>query len=296
MYLDGILLPAHFKSGFLPVNRHQIEEIEFTQESISPAIARISLNVDPNSPDWRASFSRLGGLIILPEKRKTRISPTPIRKVGRLGEESKQAPTLRSLRSTPHASIPLVNSLELVNNNSRQPQLLIKADRNIEAKINKNRRLNVYEIIIPNAKLAKTLKVRLGDRELGLNDSFVERQLPKNSPISNLSIREREDSSVEIVLKPALGVRIGEFNRISNQLLALSMRQLVLTSNPLSRPLIDRGFDSPYPPSRGFRGRSYNRRSNQRVTVTLDPGHGGKDPGAIGLGGYEKKILFCQFH
>ena len=291
-YLEGILLPAHFQPDLTPVNRHQIEAIQFTQESNSPPIARISLKVDPDSPDWRASFSRLGGLIIAPQARQARIPSTSSRKSERtFGDRLKESPYRRSLRAAPHVSVSLVNSLELVNNNSRQPQLLIKADREIEAKINKNRRLNVYEIIIPNAKLAKTLKVRLGDRELGLNNSFAERQLPKNSPISNLSIRERDDSSVEIILKPALGVRIGEFDRINNQWLALSMRQLVLSSAPLSRPLIDRGFNSPYLPLKPNRSKYYNRRSNQKVMVMLDPGHGGKDPGAIGIGRLREKDI-----
>jgi len=293
-YLEGILLPAHFDSDILPVNHDRIEKIQFTQESNSPPLARISLNVDPDSPDWRASFSRLGGLVISPGQQHSRTLPS-----SRNRDLSKSTPQLRSLRdrpstsrslsSAPHATVPSIDSLELVNSNSRQPQLLIKADRTIEAKINKNRRLNVYEIIIPNAKLAKTLKVRLGDRELGLNDSFAEKRLPKNSPIANLSIRERDDSSVEIVLKPALGVRIGEFNQVSDRFLALSMRQLILSSAPPPRPLIDRGFESPYSPRGSYRSKYNNRRSNQRVMVMLDPGHGGKDPGAVGIGGLREK-------
>ena len=295
-YLEGILLPAHFQSDFLLVNRNQIDGIQFIQESISPPLARISLKVDPNSPDWHAYFSRLSGLVISPVEQQSRTFPslsrsqdlTKSRPPSRFVREDISLP--RSLPSVSITSLPLIDSLELVNNNSQQPQLLIKADRAIEAKINKNRRLNVYEIIIPNAKLAKTLKVRLGEGELGLNDSFAERQLPKNSPISNLSIRERDDSSVEIILKPALGVRIGEFNQVSNQLLALSMRQLILSSTPPPRPLIDRGVDFPYS-SRSYRSRYNNRRSNQRVTVMLDPGHGGKDPGAVGIGRLQEKDI-----
>ena len=286
-YLEGILLPAHFESSFLKVDRNLIEEIKFTQESSFPPVARISLNVDPDSPDLRASFSRLGGLIILPQAGQ--ITKTPPNRIERANITTKSQHD-RNLRPAHHASVPLVDSLELVKSNSRQPQLLIKADREIEAKINKNSRLNVYEIIIPNAKLAKTLKVSLGDRSLGLNGSFAEGQLPKNSPISNLSIRERDDSSVEIILKPALGVRIGKFDRVSNQLLALSMRQLILTSSPLRSP-IDSGFQSPYSTSRSYRNRRYNRRSNQRVMVMLDPGHGGKDPGAVGIGRLREKDI-----
>ena len=259
-YLEGIELPANLKSRSIAVNRHQVEAIQFSQDSTSPAIARLTLNVSENSPNWGGYFSRLGGLVLMP-------------KGGAISTETQRNSSRRiTSRSTTSSTskLPLVSSLELVNSNSRQPQLLIKSEQQLKAQGSWNSRLGVYEIKIVNARLA---------------DRFQGPRLTKDSPISQLRVRQKDGRTVEIIVKPSLGVRVGQLERTNNQLLALEMRQLVPAS------LIDRPFTPSYPSSSRISNYPRSRLPNQKVVVVIDPGHGGKDPGTIGIGGVREKDI-----
>ena len=50
----------------LPNNRYSIRSWEVSQLQTSPAVASITLNLANNSPDWRATASSFGGIVILP--------------------------------------------------------------------------------------------------------------------------------------------------------------------------------------------------------------------------------------
>lgn len=88
-----------------------------------------------------------------------------------------------------------------------------------------------------------------------------------------MRLRQETDQSVVIQVEPAANVQIGEANLISQQLLALELQR---QSNP-SRP---------NPPSAGNLPQV-----RSGLTVVLDPGHGGYDPGAVGRGGIEEEDI-----
>ncbi len=146
-----------------------------------------------------------------------------------------------------------VEALELSNNDT---QLLIKSDRSLLAR-SQFRGNGVYEIRINNAQLA---------------DPFRGPQLKAGSPISQLKVRQ-EGSSVVILVTTRLGVNLGNITQKANNLVSLPIQRLRQASilSPITIP----------PPTSG----------SNRPLVIIDAGHGGQDPGTIGIGGVREKDI-----
>lgn len=170
-----------------------------------------------------------------------------------------------SIQVRPFVDAAIIEAVELASDGT---QLIIRADQPIETYTSGwDRTTATYEIRIPQAQLARGVgSPTLDDR----------------SPLLRLRVNQ-EDNAVTISLQPAPGVQIGEINEL-NQTLALEFvgrPQRRFTSNtPLSRPL---------PP--------LNQLPNiaqQRVLVVLDPGHGGRDPGAVGIGGLRETDIVLE--
>jgi len=64
--LEGAALAYRLTDTAFSINRFGIGRLQATQVQTSPPVARIALEVAQNSPDWRASVSRLGGVVVLP--------------------------------------------------------------------------------------------------------------------------------------------------------------------------------------------------------------------------------------
>jgi N-acetylmuramoyl-L-alanine amidase len=279
--LNGATLPDSLISQQFPVNSYGIKNIEFAQ--ISSSDAQITLNVGKDSPDWQALYSRFGGLILLP-------------KGGMSSVERARSPIAIDLEDDEDTETELatIESADLDSDN----RLIVRSDRDIEGNGNWNRLEGTYEIRIPNAQLS---------------ESFVGPELDRNSPVYQLRLRQEEDNTVVIVVKPSLGVRFGELEQDSDRTLALRLSALRSSSSslpPRSSPLPPSNpgnpgsnsvtipvppppqasfpspdpYPAPYPSNPPF---SVAPRSN--TLVVIDPGHGGKDPGAIGIGGLREK-------
>jgi N-acetylmuramoyl-L-alanine amidase len=167
-------------------------------------------------------------------------------------------------------------------------QLYIRGNGRIRGSIDWNSDIEAYVITIPNARLAEGVRGP---------------QLRANGPITEMRLRQHDrEQTVEITLKTARGVVAGELNQLGSTLLALELRDDPIASTPVpSRPLPPRVST---PPRRTNLPRRTNpprttptpprtttppRRINSRVLITIDPGHGGRDPGAIGIGGLREK-------
>jgi len=272
-YLEGISFPADLAGRTLPVNRYGVSTIEFVQFPTSPPVGRLTLNVTEDSPDWRALPSRSGGLVLLPEGGLDRVFD------GSSGQTS--YPT--SWRSIPIPEEVTIESIELADGGT---QLLISADSQITATSRWNRQKRVFEINIANGQLARR---------------FRGPQLTSDSPFVRV---KQQDYNVLIEVQPTDFVQIGQLNQLSDRLLALDLQPLEPTSFPPSPPPQTPRISSlpinvpppeikepppiweapnpttTPPPTR-----------NSRLLVVIDPGHGGKDPGAIGIGGVREKDI-----
>jgi N-acetylmuramoyl-L-alanine amidase len=153
---------------------------------------------------------------------------------------------------------------------------VIQADRDIRGSGNWNRQTGEYEIRISNAQLAQNLQGP---------------QLGRNSPIYQLKVRQESANTSVILVRPALGVNLGSLRQLNNQQLALELRphnRASVTTDGQSIPVPPPANNSVLP-SNQFPSTSLPTVPRGKVLVIIDPGHGGKDPGAIGLGGLQEK-------
>ncbi len=168
-----------------------------------------------------------------------------------------------------------IQAVELANNNT---QLLIRADRNVRATSTWDARENAYRITIPSARLAEQVRGP---------------QLDARSPLSGVRIRQQDARTVVILVQPTLGAQIGELNQLTDQLLALQLQPSRTVNSPIgSIPVPPPSRTTPIlPPSRMTLPGSLPRVPSGRIVVMVDPGHGGPDPGAIGVGGLQEKVI-----
>jgi N-acetylmuramoyl-L-alanine amidase len=275
--LEGATLPESLLTqGTLPLNRYGVEEITFSQTSRSPAMGLISLKVSPSSPDWMAQYSRVGGLVLFPKGGVGNLDQTNSNNLA-----SPVSLTVASTNSSSNTRIATINAVELINNN----QLLIRGDRPIRGNGQWNSSSGVYEIRINNAQLAPQVQGP---------------QLDNNSAISRIRLRQENPQTVLILIQPALGTQIENLNQPTEQTLALQLRRA--SGNTISGtfaeisipvpPPINPGTTPPINPNPNPNPNINlppRNPSQGRVLVVIDPGHGGRDPGAIGIGGLQEK-------
>ncbi|MBN3887008.1 MAG: N-acetylmuramoyl-L-alanine amidase [Nostoc sp.] len=262
--IAGATLSPNLEQRDLAINRYGVSRIQFTQLQTSPSVVRLTLQVDENSPNWRATTSSVGGFVVLPSRGIAQVpggnSPRPI-----------QQPS-----NTPAT----IQSVQLANNGT---QLLIRADQTLSATGGWDRTSGLFRITINNAKLAPKVT----------GPTFN-----SNSPILRVRLQPQESNTVTVLVQPAAGVQIGELNQVGNQLLALELRRSGSSiTPPIALPPLpspDQGqlpnpIDNPRPISQPRPRPSVPR---GKLLVVIDPGHGGKDSGAPGLGGLlEKDVI-----
>lgn len=255
---NAVLVPRQSARN-IRVNRYGVSSILLTQPQTSPPRVRLTLQVTKNSPDWRASVSRFGGIVLLPTRgiaAATVINPRP-----QLADRQVVSPPAKI------SEVAIVQSVELAGNGT---QLLIRADQNLLYTSGWERSSGSYSITLPNAQLAKSIKGPT---------------LDANSPLLRVRLRQTDPTTVVILVQPAAGVRIGELNQPGRELLLL---QLQRSATVLLPPTPTRTITVP-PPATQPPSSSPPTAPKRRVVVLIDPGHGGKDPGAIGLGGLQEK-------
>ncbi|MBO1047899.1 MAG: N-acetylmuramoyl-L-alanine amidase [Dolichospermum sp. DEX182a] len=251
-------LSANLTQGNLAVNKHGVDSIGFTQLQTTPTSVRMTLKIATNSPDWRVTASS-GGLIILPTRGMVN------------APETDNFPPTRNNND----SIATIESIELADNGT---QLLIKADQVISATTGWDTSSGLFRITIPNAKLANEVKGPTFD---------------VNSPIIKLRLQPQPPNTVVILIQPASGVTLGVLNQAGDKFLALKLQQYRQIRPPMNLPPL-------LPPKQQLpdlkpRQPQITPRRDLRkgkIVVIIDPGHGGKDSGAIGIGGVlEKDVI-----
>lgn len=261
---EATLSPRLQKQSVLPVNRYGVNRIQLTQVQASSPFVRLTMRVNKNSPDWRATVSRFGGIVMLPTRgiaTATVVDTQPLI-------------TRREALSVtvPDKQISSVATIQAVELNGNESQLLIKANQTLTYTSGWDRSTGLYSITLPHAQLANSVKGPA---------------LDANSPLLRVRLRQSDPTTVVILVQPASEVRIGAFNQPGRELLSLQLQR----SSPVLLPPSTPSFLLTVPPPATQTPPSPKtpRVSKRRVIVIIDPGHGGKDPGAVGIGGLQEK-------
>jgi len=178
--------------------------------------------------------------------------------------------------SPPATQLATIESVSLEN---QDRQLVIRSDRPIRYDSGWDRASSAYRITIAGAQLARPVRGP---------------QLDANSPILKLRLRQEDNRTVAILVQPAAGVQIGDLNQPNQRLLALSLQRTRAAVMPPRNSVAS--IPVPQPPQNGNPLPPRNnpvmgtpRVPNGKIVVVIDPGHGGPDPGAIGIGGLQEK-------
>jgi N-acetylmuramoyl-L-alanine amidase len=261
--LKGTAISPRLTQRTISVNRYGVSQLQVSQAQTSPPVARITLNVARTSPDWQATVSNLGGVVLVPTGGVTAATtdsqrPTP--------DNSRPVPT-----SPPDTNqVATIDAVELGNNGN---QLLIRANRSLTYTTGWDRSSGLYRITVSSARLAEQVRGP---------------QLDATSSLLRVRLRQEDPRTVAILLQPAAGVQIGDINRPSNQILALQLQRSRPT--PVVPPGSSVGsIPVPPPSTTSPPGGSLPRVPRGRLVVVIDPGHGGPDPGAVGIGGLQEK-------
>lgn len=258
-------LPSDLPSA-LPVGDYGISYAEF--KSSGGNTSEVTLHVNEASPNWQAfpTVASRGGIVFLPEGgmgavRENLASPPIPQWVGEQAQQSQLA---------------VVQAVDLVDN-----QLLIRASSPLTGTGRWDRVSGVYEIKIPKAELA---------------DPVRGPSLNRYSPVSQIRVREEDEETVVVQVQSAPGVTIlDQVNQPSENTLAIGLRQVRQARSQTLPPLgnvnrqqqtipVPRSQTRPAPPPVTPRNNN-----SDGLLVVLDPGHGGKDPGAVGIGGLQEK-------
>ena len=160
-----------------------------------------------------------------------------------------------------------IESVELANNGT---ELIIKSDRPLTYDDNVDPQTSDYGITIFSAEMGEGVRLPNG--------------FEANSPILSIQQREDQPETVTLVVQPNPNFRVaGVLPQGQNQISLQLRRKPRIANNPPPIVVPPRPT-TPVPPENPPQI-EVPRTPNNRMVIIIDPGHGGRDPGAIGLGG-----------
>ena len=249
-----------------------IKQISTEQERGRTPDALIRLQVDPDAPDWKATVSNFGGIVLLPTSRP---KPLPGSETTGTGSSTPQSPGSGSQPSSPGTSTGQIATVQGVSIDRSSNQLMLQLDRS--ARYSTRQDGSDYVLTLSPARLGPGVKeppVFVGDR------------------LRRIKLTQRGPQNVEIRLTPDRGVTIGQVQVPNLKLLSLPLQRSrqpggktgpINVILPAGRPQIAR------PPA--FDPNIILPAPDGRPVVVIDPGHGGPDPGAVGNGLRETEIV-----
>jgi N-acetylmuramoyl-L-alanine amidase len=266
--IAGASLSTSLSQRDVSVNRYGVNRIQFSQLQTSPPVVRMTMQVDKNGSDWRASTSSVGGFIVLPNTGVVRLPGSSNIPISGSTNPRFIPPVVANSPAT-------IQSVELAATGT---QLIVRGDRNLSANGSWDRSTGFYRITIPNARLAPSVRGPV---------------FGPNSPILRVRLQQQDSNTVAIFIQPAQGAQIGELNQIGDQFVALQIQPSRRVTSSLPFPPLPPPNRVPFPdpltnerPTSPLPSRPVPR---GRALVVVDPGHGGKDSGAPGLGGLLEK-------
>lgn len=260
---NSALNPALLTQTFT-VPKLALETVTFRPVPGQPNLSRITFTVPPNAPNWRASFSNLGGLILLPQERPTPIAATPGRS---------PAQTTPPLLQPPSQPAPALAQIQGVSLDVTGTQFMIQSDRPVQFSAQPE---------------GGAYRVRLFPAQLAAN--VQQPPLDPNGLLQRVRLRQDDPQTVSIFLEPTAGVQIDVPRALNAQVVSLTLRGARSIPVPAPNPAPSPPYTPPTGPTSPI---PLPPTSQGRFTVVIDPGHGGRDPGAVGRGGLqEKQVVF----
>ena len=269
IYLDipGATISPSLVDRDVRVKQFGVNRVEFTQLQTRPSAVRMTLRVDKDSPDWQANISGSNGLVVLPVRGFARIpmSPPPI-------SENRFSSPVQSGNNS-------LSTIEAVEISPTGAELIIRGDRNLSASGGWDRSTGMYRITIPNARLTTAVK--------GPDFNAY-------SPILRVRLQQQDPRTVVVFVQPASGVQIGQLNQIGDTFVTVELRRGSSSATPpVALPPLPRPNPQPLSglgnPNSTAQIPQHLPIPNGRVVVVIDPGHGGQDSGAPGIGGLLEK-------
>ena len=259
--LEGITLPTDLASQSVAINQYGVSTIEFEQTDGERAV--ISMSVDKGSPDWLATFSRIKGLLLVPRGK------LPNTTVANSDDEKPEEVVVSTVESeNENEELSAIDKIELVD----ESEFIIHADNELSAVASRQGN-GIYQITIDNAQLA---------------EDFQGPQLEAGSPISELKVRQ-EGSRVVLEVTTRLRYYLGKLDA-EDEKIAFAIEEGVAPLPESDAPLLPPGF-AKAPKDRVFQRDIPPVLPSDRPRIIIDPGHGGDDPGTIGIGGIQEKDI-----
>ncbi|MGK7890016.1 MAG: N-acetylmuramoyl-L-alanine amidase [Leptolyngbyaceae cyanobacterium] len=255
--LANTTLSPQFTQTEVELDQFGVEQLTVEQLEVDDdedPVVRLTLEREDEDQNWQVTPGLFGGLVMIPTGNIAVRPPSAIAVPDRATPE--ESPTVEDPASEPIT----IRRIELTDDNT---QLTIRANGAIANYASGwDRATTDYQIVIPNARLRR---------------NALDSELPNNSPVARLQAYEEGDRVI-ISFLPASGVQLGLINQPDNRVLALAMQPAGMAIPGLST--IPGGpITLPQAP-------------NSRVVLVIDPGHGGRDPGAVGIGNlYEKHVV-----
>ncbi|MFO7030938.1 N-acetylmuramoyl-L-alanine amidase [Limnospira fusiformis CCALA 023] len=248
------------------VNREGVTISQVTQLSTTPPVVRLTFSTPNTNQNWEAR-PVAGGVAIWPQ------GGVP--------------PAVQA-----SSSIVTIESISLQN----QSYFAVRGNGPLNYTHGWDAETGAYGITFFSARLADG--VQLPQREVG-------------GPIIWSRLRREDPDTFTVLFQPATRVQVGQVSQNSPQELAIPMgvnlasvappprtpapvtQPPINNPNPFPPPAQNRPPSSlplPFPPpNRPSPQPPVGRNPNSRVSVVIDPGHGGSDPGAVGVGGIREK-------
>jgi len=270
--MENARVPERLDEQTVRIGRNGIRELEIEQRRRDRA--RFTFDLEDENINWIASVSPNGITLVQSRLRGDRVvmsrDPLPMPPVSQNPSPAPTQPAPRPTQpptSTPQPQPPAQTQRTQIQSIGLSPdgdRLLIRTSQPFEFRTERDRNSDAINIIIPSAELAPQIP---------------NPDLSSNSPLRRVRLRQETNGSVVIQVEPNSGVRVGEVNEVTRQVLAVEL-QRPRTPAPTPTPTRPAPVVGDLP-----------NLNNRRLTVTIDPGHGGRDPGAVGIGGMEEEDI-----